>query len=221
VTEKIPSALLAKAVADDPENSAGALKRFGGSMSDHFNSGLLNQVALTLDAEGSGEGKIRQAHAMMAALAGVAPKDELEAMLGGQLIAVHNAAMESFRRAAHENQTPVGREEALRQAGKLSRTFAQLLDALNRHRGKGQQKVTVEHVHIHAGGQAVVGLVESTAGGGRRKNGKQPHEKRIANSPTPALRSEDTGRSALPVGCDGEREMPVARRAVDGSAKGK
>src|SRR6266851_3657374 len=28
----------------------------------------------------------------------------------------------------------------------FSRTYAVLLDALNRHRGKGQQKVTVEHV---------------------------------------------------------------------------
>ena len=32
------------------------------------------------------------------------------------------------------------------QANKLSRTYAALLDALNHHRGKGQQKVTVEHV---------------------------------------------------------------------------
>jgi hypothetical protein len=31
-----------------------------------------------------------------------------------------------------------------------------VLDALNRHRGKGQQKVTVEHVHVHEGGQAIV-----------------------------------------------------------------
>ena len=31
--------------------------------------------------------------------------------------------------------------------GALSRSFAVLLEALNRHRGKGQQKVTVEHVH--------------------------------------------------------------------------
>ena len=28
---------------------------------------------------------------------------------------------------------------------------AALVEALNRHRGKGQQKVTVEHVHVHAG----------------------------------------------------------------------
>ena len=45
-------------------------------------------------------------------------------------------------------------------APKLSRTHATLLEALNRHRGKGQQKVTVEHVHAHSGGQAIVGNVE-------------------------------------------------------------
>jgi hypothetical protein len=42
-----------------------------------------------------------------------------------------------------------------------------LLDALNRHRGKGQQKVTVEHVH--EGGQAIVGNVESRGEGLHRK----------------------------------------------------
>ena len=48
----------------------------------------------------------------------------------------------------------------LNQANKLSRTYSTLLEALNRHRGKGQQKVTVEHVHVHQGGQAIVGNVE-------------------------------------------------------------
>jgi hypothetical protein len=51
----------------------------------------------------------------------------------------------------------------LNQAGKLSRTFTMLLDALNRHRGKGSQKITVERVHT--GGQAVVGIVEAPGGG--------------------------------------------------------
>jgi hypothetical protein len=39
-------------------------------------------------------------------------------------------------------QTFEGRRENLSQANQLSRTYAVLLDALNRHRGKGQQKVT-------------------------------------------------------------------------------
>jgi hypothetical protein len=41
----------------------------------------------------------------------------------------------------------------------LSRTHATLLEALNRHRGNGAQRVTVEHVHVHEGGQAIVGNV--------------------------------------------------------------
>jgi hypothetical protein len=67
-----------------------------------------------------------------------------------------------IREQGHE-----GRQSNLNHAGKLSRTYAQLLEALNRHRGKaGQQKVTVEHVHVHAGGQAVVGAVKVQPGGG-------------------------------------------------------
>jgi hypothetical protein len=71
------------------------------------------------------------------------------------------------------------RHEHLNQAGKLSRTFAILLDARNRHRGKGAQKITVEHVHVHThtGGQAIVGSV-SQSGGGRDndENRGQPHD---------------------------------------------
>src|SRR6266516_3590533 len=92
----------------------------------------------------------------------IAPKDELEGMMAAQLIAAHNAAMECYRRAMLGEQTFEGRRENLAQANKLSRTFATLLEALNRHRGKGQQKVTVEHVHVHSGGQAVVGMVTPT-----------------------------------------------------------
>src|SRR5215217_8219392 len=66
-----------------------------------------------------------------------------------------------------------GRRENLAQANKLSRTYAALLEALNRHRGKGQQKVTVEHVHVHEGGQAIVGHVEG--GGVTTKSENQPH----------------------------------------------
>ena len=73
--------------------------------------------------------------------------------------------MECYRRAMLREQTFEGRRENLNQANKLSRTYAALLEALNRHRGKGQQKVTVEHVHVHAGGQAIVGMVETPGEG--------------------------------------------------------
>jgi hypothetical protein len=104
---------------------------------------------------------------------------------------------------------------------KLSRTYATLLDALNRHRGKGQQKVTVEHVHVHSGGQAVVGVVENSGKGAQAKSEDQCDAKQIAHAPQPTMRSADTERQPLPVASDAERPLPNARRKLAGSAEGK
>jgi hypothetical protein len=51
-------------------------------------------------------------------------------------------------------------------AGHFTRSIAQT-EALQRYRGKGQQKVTVEHVHVHTGKQAIVGAVNHPGGGGK------------------------------------------------------
>src|ERR1700738_4272661 len=117
-------------------------------------------------------------------------------------------------------QTLEGRRENLTQANKLSRTYATLIEALNRHRGKGQQKVTVEHVDVHAGGQAVVGMVESPRGGDQPKSEDQAHAKQIAHAPQPAVWSADKERQRLPVSGDAERPLPNARRDVSGRPKG-
>jgi hypothetical protein len=101
-----------------------------------------------------------------------------------------------------------GRRENLSQANKLSRTYATLLEALNRHRGKGRQKVTVEHVHVHSGGQAVVGKVETPGKGTPSKSEEQPHAQQIAYALEPALPSPDEDRDALPVARDDERALP-------------
>ena len=156
----------------------------------------------------------KQLSATIGALVGIAPRDELEGMMAAQLIAAHNAAMECYRRAMIGEQTFEGRRETLNQANKLSRTWATLLEALNRHRGKGQQKVTVEHVHVHAGGQAVVGVVERPGGGDHGKTEEQPHAKQIAHAPEPALRSPDPEGDAVPVARDDERPLPDARGSV-------
>src|SRR5215471_18537266 len=140
-------------VADDPEALRGTLKSIGGSQSDHWNNVLVNQTVQALWINHSDEDtRDRQYSATVQALVGIGPKDEIEGMIAAQLLAAHNAAMECYRRAMLGEQSFEGRRENLGQANKLSRTYAVLLDALNRHRGKGQQKVTVEHVHVHSGG---------------------------------------------------------------------
>jgi hypothetical protein len=73
--------------------------------------------------------------------------------------------MDCYRLALNSDVTSSLRREHLNLAGKLSRTFAMLLDALNHHRGKCAQKITVEHVHVHSGGQTVVGMVETPGEG--------------------------------------------------------
>jgi hypothetical protein len=200
----------------------GQLKIIGGSMSDDWNNILANQTVQTLWLKSAdAEETSRQRHAAVDVLMGIAPRDELEGMIAGQLIAAHNAAMECYRRAMIGEQTFEGRRENLAQANKLSRTYATLLEALNRHRGKGQQKVTVEHVHVHAGGQAVVGVVEPSGGGDQSKSEDQPHAKQLAHAPGSAMWSADKGREPVPIARDAERPMPDARWDFPGRSEGK
>ncbi|WP_245316536.1 hypothetical protein [Mesorhizobium wenxiniae] len=213
-------------VADDPEDRKGRLKDIGGSKSDQWNNTLANQAMQALWTKNSDANtRDKQLGATIAALMGIAPKDELEGMMAAQLVAAHNAAMECYRRAMIGEQTFEGRRENLAQANKLSRTYAALLEALNRHRGKGQQKVTVEHVHVHAGGQAVVGMVatppDQPGGGDRNKLEEQPHAKQIAHAPESALPCPDPQRDAVPVARDGQRALPDARRQGAGSGQGQ
>jgi hypothetical protein len=221
MTEKEPPAegeLADSMDADDPYDLKGVLKRLGGSQSDHWNKVLIDQTVQTLWPKHSDQE--RQSRAALAGLIGIGPQDELEGMIAAQLVATHNATMECFRRAMMPEQTFEGRRENLNQANKLSRTYATLIEALNRHRGKGQQKVTVEHVHVHAGGQAVVGVVETPGGGDRAKLQEQPHAKQIAHAPQPAMRSADPAREPVPVASDAERTLPDAWGHVPGRPKG-
>lgn len=206
----------------DPAASSGTLKHIGGSQSDRWNTVLAQQAADALWLRNSDkETKDRQVSAILDALIGISPRDELESMMAAQLLAAHNAAMECYRRAMIGEQTFEGRRENLSQATRLSRTFATLLEALNRHRGKGQQKVTVEHVHVHAGGQAVVGVVEPQGGGDRAQAEEQPHAREIADAPQPAMRSPDAEREPVPVAGDDEWSVQDAWRIVPGGAEGE
>jgi hypothetical protein len=207
--------------ASDPDSHSGKLKCVGGSQSDHWNNIIVNQAVKSLWLKHSDdETADSQRKATVSGLVGIGPTDEIEGMIAAQLLAAHNASMECYRRAMLGEQTFEGHRENLNQANKLSRSFAILLDALNRHRGKGQQKVTVEHVHVHAGGQAVVGVVEQAGGGDRSKSQDQAHARQITHAPQPAVWSEDKERQSVPVSGDAERPVPNARRAIDGRSEG-
>ena len=94
---------------------------------------------------------------------GVEPRDQLETMLAAQMAAVHMATM-TFAGRFGRAETIIQQESAERALGRLTRTFAQQMEALKRYRTGGQQKVTVEHVTVQAGGQTIVGVVEQGVG---------------------------------------------------------
>jgi len=104
---------------------------------------------------------------LLSVVRGVQPRDELEAMLAVQMGAIHQPTMMLARRLNHVETIPQ-QDAAERALNKLARTYATQMEALKRYRTGGQQKVTVEHVTVNAGGQAIVGAV---AHGGRGSDG--------------------------------------------------
>jgi hypothetical protein len=86
-------------------------------------------------------------------------------MLAAQMAAVHMASMTFARRLAHVENIPQ-QDSAERAFNKLARTFATQMETLKRYRTSGQQKMTVEHVTVQAGGQAIVGNVSHGPGRG-------------------------------------------------------
>ena len=148
------------------------------------------------------------------ALARIGPRDAAEGLLATQMVATHEAAMECFLRAMIHDQAFEARQANLGQASRLVRSYAVLLEALDRHRGKGQpQVVRVERVTVEAGGQAIVGAVARGGGGSGAGSDERPHAQALAHAPESPLRGANPEGEPVPVaGGGGEGEVPDARR---------
>lgn len=137
-----------------------------GTTDGAFHDGLVGQIA-SLGSHGQ---KLSSANSnfVLSVVRSVKPRDELEALLATQMGAIHAATMMLARRLNHVETIPQ-QDASERALNKLARTFTTQMDALKRYRTGGQQKVTVEHVTVNQGGQAIVGGVEM--GKGRMERG--------------------------------------------------
>jgi hypothetical protein len=195
-----------KLPAPDPDAKPRVETPMTGSNYEQFSLRLLNSTMNALYLKGADEEDRRAVmEACLQAMAGIAPRDEVEGMLAAQIVACHHGAMECFRRAMMPDQNFESRKMNLNFANKLTRTYALHMESLDKHRGKGQQTVRVEHVTVNAGGQAIVGQV-TTGGGAPRKSEEQSHAKAISHAPEPQMRCPcENDRQALPVASDEER----------------
>ena len=108
------------------------------------------------------EEKTRRIGSAFSLLKQINPQNELEGLLAAQIIGVHETAMECLQQSRLPEQTPAGRDLNLKHAAKFMGLFTKQLEALDRLRGKGQQKMTLGRLNVEYGGQAIVGHVHGS-----------------------------------------------------------
>ncbi|HEY4831803.1 MAG TPA: hypothetical protein VIH61_04500, partial [Waddliaceae bacterium] len=114
-------------------------------------------------AKAKGKEKANHLNTITQAMHVLGPQDEYEGQLVAQLVVLHEHAMDWLGRAFRTERVDFA-NVYLNGASKLLTRHHETLEALLKYRRKGEQRVHVEHVHIHGGGQAIVGNV-ATGGG--------------------------------------------------------
>jgi hypothetical protein len=177
-----------------------------GTADDDFVNGLIRQLAHT----NSREGEVDEIafRLMFSVIKGIEPRDQLESMLAAQMAAVHQVTM---KLAARLNRAERAEPQDIAAFNKFVRTFATQLEALKRYRTGGEQKVTVQHVSVNEGGQAIVGHVTHT---GR----ETAAEKAIDSSPalSDAREAPMTVVGGREHGPTGSKASSSRRRKYDG-----
>jgi len=147
-------------------------------------------------------------NAAIAAVHGIAPQDEAEAMLASQMVGVHFLTMQLLQRAVTAD-APHKVEQNTNMATKMLRTFAAQMETLKRYRSKGESRVVVQHQHVHVqAGQAAVQVNGAAPGvegaGSNLKIEEQAHAQLFEGEGGPSLFGEDPERCPVPrAGCEG------------------
>lgn len=172
-----------------------------GTTEDAFAEHLLGQLLVSLQRGKEVLPAEATINGALAALHGIAPRDEVEAMLAAQMVATHAAALDLLGRALR-GEYRATLQDSGNLAVKMLRTYTAQLEALQRYRGGGQQRIVVERVTVNRGGQAIVGHVEAGAGRGvgvAEKGEERAHAQRAGDAPEPEVRGADPEREPMPV----------------------
>ncbi len=163
-----------------------------------FYRGLLRQLTNAVSVKGRLDE--RDLNFMLAVIKDVKPSDQIEAMLAAQMAATHVAIL-NFAPRLSRVETIQQQDSVTRAFNQLQRTFTAQMEALKRYRTGGEQKVTVQHVSVSEGGQAIVGNVTQTA--------REPVPDRAVQAPPALTHSKEP---SMPILSQPEREaVPVER----------
>jgi hypothetical protein len=151
---------LAKAYPPDGNGKTwwARLKSALGTTSSAFVDASLHQLQAAARVPGGGISELA-VNAALAMIGAAQPKDEIEAALAIQMACTHTAAMAVLARLGCGHGTERRVAALGSAASRLLRAYAMQVETLRRLRRGGDQHIRVEHVHVHAGGQAIVGAV--------------------------------------------------------------
>jgi hypothetical protein len=125
---------------------------------------LLSIINTLLKEENNIEKKNLKGNQILSVMAELNPRDGHEGMLISQMLVTYDRAMYCFRMADNNKSCAEMYFSLQNQGVKLMRLYTQQLEALDKHRRKGHQKMIVEHFHVHKGGQAIVGNINQEGG---------------------------------------------------------
>jgi hypothetical protein len=136
------------------------LKTSLGTVSDAFVDMALHHLERVARMPGGGASEMA-INATIAMIAARAPKDEIEAALALQMACTHMAAMAVMSRIGGAAGGPQRLPGLASASTKLLKAFCTQVETFRRLRVGGEQNIRVEHVHVHEGGQAIVGAVNT------------------------------------------------------------
>jgi hypothetical protein len=187
----------------------GLLMEAVGTGSAEFFDALIYQLANASATDG--QINSTDLNFMLSVIKGVGSNDQLVTMLAAQMTVVHLATMRYGRLLANAENIPQ-QDSSERTLNKLARTFVNQLEGLKRYQTGGEQKVTVQHVSVNEGGQAIVGNVtQDTLESASQKTANKPlaltdsrqqpmpiiEERQRKREPVPARRKQkDDGQSS-------------------------
>lgn len=136
---------------------------------------LINLSKAIVSSNANTEEVVSQLGTLAQTMTMLAPEDPYEGQLVAQLVVLHEQSMEWLGKAMRTERVDFA-NVYLNGASKLLTRHHETLDALLKYRRKGEQRVLVEHVHVHNGGQAIVGSI-TTGSGMNQKTEEGPHAK--------------------------------------------
>ena len=153
-------------ISKKDESIAATMAAATGSISEDYSRIVLSQTHAALHKYDYGqEATLNAVHDVLLSLA---PQDEFEGMLMRRILVLDNQCAQFLMTAARTDNLDV-KERYINMATKLSRVQFEAIEALNKHKRKGQQNVLVTHNHVkvNSGGRAIVSSeITQQPGGG-------------------------------------------------------